>query len=115
MRLKFDLDARALYIRLSDERVARTREIDDNTNVDVDASGGVVGIEVISIVHPWPLAEILERFPIPEDEEAQLRAYFYLRPSAAAQALMPSPAMTPPPSMGIATPPPSRALEPAAA
>lgn len=115
MRLKFDLNAGALYIRLSDQRVARTREIDDNTNVDVDAAGEVVGIEVISIIDPWPLAEILDSFPIPADEEAQLRSYFYLRPSAEAQDLMPSPAMPAPPTMGFATPPPSRPLADAVA
>jgi uncharacterized protein YuzE len=76
MRLKYDLDVGALYIRLSDQKIARTREIDDNTNVDLDAAGDVVGIEVISIVHPWPLSEVLAGYPIPSAEAAQLRAYF---------------------------------------
>jgi uncharacterized protein YuzE len=110
MRLKFDLNVGALYIRLTDQPVARTREIDDNTNVDVDAAGRVVGIEVISTSHLWPLAEILDTFAIPAEESAQLRAYFYLPAPAAASAVMPSPAMPAPPKMGLAAPPASRAL-----
>lgn len=76
MRLKYDLNVGALYIGLSDQAVARTSAVDDNTSVDLDAAGTVVGIEVISIEHPWPLSEILARYAIPPGEEAQIRAYF---------------------------------------
>lgn len=78
MRLDYDFDVNALYIGLAhpDAEVARTVEIDDNTGVDLAADGTVVGIEVISLAHPWPVADILARFPIPEAEERQLRAYF---------------------------------------
>ena len=76
MQLEFDLNAGALYIRLSDAEIARTREAGDNAAVDLDASGGVVGIEVISAAHSWPLAEILASYDIPAQEEAQIKAYF---------------------------------------
>lgn len=76
MRLKYDLNVGALYIRLTDRPVARTREIDDNTLVDLDQDGIVVGIEVVSIEHPWALDDILRDYKIPAGEEAQLRAYF---------------------------------------
>jgi uncharacterized protein YuzE len=76
MELKYDLNVGALYIRLTDQAVARTREIDDNTAVDLDADGGVVGIEVISIGHPWALDDVLRDYTIPADAAAQLRAYF---------------------------------------
>lgn len=76
MRLKYDLNVGALYVRLTDHLVARTREVDDNTLVDLDADGGVVGIEVVSITHPWALDEVLRSYKIAADEEAQLRAYF---------------------------------------
>lgn len=76
IRLNYDLNAGALYIRVSDHAVARTRDIDDNTSVDLDAYGAVVGIEVISIAHPWALSAILDRYEIPPAETAQLRAYF---------------------------------------
>lgn len=80
MELQFDLDTDALYISLSDAPVARTRPLGDNTAVDLDASNGVVGIEVISVRHPWPLARILDTYKIPADEEAQIRVYFGLPP-----------------------------------
>jgi uncharacterized protein YuzE len=76
MQLKYDLNVGALYIRLTDRAVARTHEIDDNTFVDLDAAGGVVGIEVISIVHPWALNHILRDYSLPASEVAQLHAYF---------------------------------------
>src|SRR5215468_3587207 len=76
MHLKYDLNVGALYIRLSDQAVARTRDIDDNTSVALDDAGNVVGIEVVSIAHPWPLNDILRDYSIPAAEVAQLRAYF---------------------------------------
>ena len=76
MRLKYDLNVGALYISLADRAVARTRDIDDNTSVDLDDAGGVVGIEVISIAHPWALDDVLCAYSIPATEAAQLRSYF---------------------------------------
>lgn len=76
MRLKYDLDVGALYIRLSDQAVARTRDLDDNTSIDLDDAGDVVGIEVISVMHPWALEDVLRSYSIPAAEVAQLRAYF---------------------------------------
>jgi uncharacterized protein YuzE len=76
MQLKYDLNVGALYIRLSDHAVVRTRDSGDNASVDLDAAGDVVGIEVISAAHPWPLTEILAAYKIPPHEEAQLRATF---------------------------------------
>jgi uncharacterized protein YuzE len=80
MRLKYDLNVRALYISLSDQAVARTRQIGDNTAIDLDAAGVVVGIEVISVDHPWPLREILAGYRLPAGEEAKIRAYFQPSP-----------------------------------
>jgi uncharacterized protein YuzE len=76
MRLKYDLNVGALYVRLTDQPVARTREVDDNTFIDLDGDGHVIGIEVVSITHPWALDEVLRGYQLPADEEAQLRAYF---------------------------------------
>jgi uncharacterized protein YuzE len=84
MRLKYDLNVGALYVRLTDKPVARTREADDNTMIDLDADGDVIGIEVVSIMHPWALDEILRNYKIPATEEAQLRAYFRSPVSATA-------------------------------
>ena len=76
IRQTYDLDADALYITVTDARVARTVEIDRGTLVDVDAAGGVVGIEVISPERSWPIGEILSRFTFTEKDADQLKAYF---------------------------------------
>ncbi len=79
MKLEYDLNAGALYIRLSDAEIDRTAEAGDNAAVDLDASGGVVGIEVISVGFPWPLTDILAKYSVPPTEAAELRAYFCSR------------------------------------
>jgi uncharacterized protein YuzE len=89
MQLEYDLSVRALYIRLSDKHIARTREIDDNTNVDLAEDGTVVGIEVIDIDLPWPVAEILRHFDLPPGEVEQVAGYF---PLAAPKISIASPA-----------------------
>ena len=76
MKLEYDLNAGALYIRLSDAEIARTAEAGDNAAVDLDARGGVVGIEVVSVGYPWPVDDILAAYSIPAHEAAEIRAYF---------------------------------------
>ncbi|MFG3441580.1 DUF2283 domain-containing protein [Nonomuraea sp. NPDC047897] len=76
MRLSYDLDADALYIYISDAPVTKTVEIDDETMVDLDSNGELVGIEVITIDRIWPLDEVLRRFRVSEEDVRQLRALF---------------------------------------
>ena len=47
MQLQYDLDVGALYIRLSGQPVARTREAGGDAHVDLAADGTLVGIEVL--------------------------------------------------------------------
>lgn len=76
MTLEYDLNVGALYIRLADGKVTRTRELDDNTMVDVDAAGNVLGVEVVSADCPWALAEVLQMDGISAAAKAQMQAYF---------------------------------------
>jgi uncharacterized protein YuzE len=78
MRLDYDLDAAALYIQLLDDGTpaATTKEIDEETFVDVTSEGTVIGIEVINPSRRWPLDEILTAFPFAEEDQQQLKAYF---------------------------------------
>jgi uncharacterized protein YuzE len=76
IRQSYDLDADALYIKVTGGKAARTVEIDTGTLVDLDAAGAVVGIEVISPQRSWPVEEILARFKMSTEDVAQLRAYF---------------------------------------
>jgi uncharacterized protein YuzE len=76
IRQSYDLEADALYVTLTNEKIARTTEIDSGTLVDLDTSGCVVGIEVISPQRSWPVEEIIKRFRLSGEDSAQLRAYF---------------------------------------
>jgi|SRR5580658_391726 uncharacterized protein YuzE len=105
MQLKYDLTVGALYIKLSDAKIARTVEAGDNAAVDLDAAGGVVGIEVISAAHPWPLAEILARYAIPAGEVAQVTNYFGQSGISSGRQEAPK--------IGIASPAPAKPLVPA--
>jgi uncharacterized protein YuzE len=71
-----DLDADALYIRLTDDEVTRTVQVDKGTLVDLDPAGAVVGIEIIQPARTWPLEEILGRFGVSEHDARELWAYF---------------------------------------
>jgi uncharacterized protein YuzE len=82
VKLEYDLNAGALYVRLSDAEIARTAEAGDNAAVDLDARGDVVGIEVISVGHPWPVSDILATYSIPPQDAAEIRAYFRVIPTA---------------------------------
>ncbi len=93
IRQSYDLDADALYIKLTDRKVTRTVEVDNGTLVNLDTSGSIVGIEVIQPQRAWPLGDILRRFGVSEDDAKHLRAYFpyppQLRPPAHAAPRMP--------------------------
>lgn len=85
VKQSFDLAAGALYLRLADGKVARTVEIDSSTNVDLDAAGAVLGIEVLDPGQPWPLLAILLRYGIVgQDAEALLTGYPFPPPAVEA-------------------------------
>lgn len=69
---KYDAAADALYIKLSSYPVVSTVEIDEDTNVDLAASGALIGIEVLAPDRPWPLHRILSRFAISNEDAAML-------------------------------------------
>ena len=47
MRVTYDPAADALYVHVSTGEVAETREVPPNVNLDLSASGEVVGIEIL--------------------------------------------------------------------
>jgi uncharacterized protein YuzE len=74
MKVEYDQQADALYIALArDIRAARTVRIDPGTLVDLDGNGGLLGVEVIRPARPWPLDEILSRFPADPADAVVLR------------------------------------------
>jgi uncharacterized protein YuzE len=46
MKIKYFQQTDTLYIELRDAKIAETRDIDENTQIDVDASGAMCGITI---------------------------------------------------------------------
>lgn len=49
MKIEFDPIADALYLELSDSEVEKTEEIKPGVNMDYDADGNIVGVEILYI------------------------------------------------------------------
>ena len=49
MKIRYDPEADALYIRFRDTKVDHTTELDENTMVDYDKDNQVIGIEILFV------------------------------------------------------------------
>lgn len=49
MKIRYDPDADAMYITLIDDEVDHTQEIDENTIVDFNKKGQVIGVELLFV------------------------------------------------------------------
>jgi len=58
MKITFDKKADAMYIYLKKKKVFKTRQITDDTIVDFDKNGNIIGIELLSISKRMPLKEL---------------------------------------------------------
>jgi uncharacterized protein YuzE len=47
MKLEYDQDADALYVRFADDRVVETEEVQPGIMFDFDAKGKIVGFELL--------------------------------------------------------------------
>ena len=61
MKIKYDEEADAMYIRFIDEPVDQTKEIDENTIIDLNKQGEIIGIELLFVKERKPeLLKILK-------------------------------------------------------
>jgi uncharacterized protein YuzE len=51
MKLKYDRDADAIYIKLTDALYAYGKDLDDLRRVDYDAEGNPRGVELLCVSH----------------------------------------------------------------
>jgi uncharacterized protein YuzE len=58
MRLEYDPEADALYLRLKKGRVSETVETAENVFVDLDAGGEPLGIEILFVSKRYPSEEL---------------------------------------------------------
>ena len=49
MEIEYDKDADAMYIRLRQGELGRTKEVDANTLLDLDKNGKLLGIELLDV------------------------------------------------------------------
>ena len=58
MRITFDKKADAVYIYFKEQKVANTKELDNDTFVDYDREGRVVGIELLNASKRIPVGKL---------------------------------------------------------
>lgn len=47
MKIEYDQEVDALYIRIQEKKVARTTELEEGINLDIDAENKIIGLEII--------------------------------------------------------------------
>ena len=58
MKIRYDQDADAMYVKLKEGEISETKEIDDNTILDYDKSGNVIGVELLFVKERIPSASL---------------------------------------------------------
>ena len=58
MKIEYDKEVDALYIRIQEKEVAGTQEVSDGVNLDFDAEGRLIGLEVLSASKRYSSADI---------------------------------------------------------
>lgn len=75
MMISHDTEVGAYYVRLTDEPIARTVHISDDLAVDLDAAGGVHGVELLcppGILTEQERANLIDQFPVAGQALAEL-------------------------------------------
>ena len=54
MRIEFDPEADALYIRFLDTKPVDNRDLEDGLTVDLDDQKRLIGIEILDVSHRFP-------------------------------------------------------------
>ena len=69
MEIKIDLKADALYIKFQKGKFARNKRIDEDTIIDLDSKGKLLGIEMLNITEKIPISQLSDvsvKIPIPQ-------------------------------------------------
>ena len=63
MKVTYDPEADAMYIYVKEAEVKTTKEIDENTIIDLDKDGNLIGIELLFVKERLPdfLKELKEK------------------------------------------------------
>ncbi len=58
MKIEYDNQVDAIYIRLQEKYVTRTVEIEDGLNIDLDENGKLIGLEVLDATERYTLTDL---------------------------------------------------------
>ena len=67
MEISLDLKADALYIKFQEGKFAKNKRIDEDTIIDLDAKGRLLGIEMLNVtkkVSPKDLSDVSIKLPL---------------------------------------------------
>jgi uncharacterized protein YuzE len=58
MKIEYDREVDALYIRIQEKEVSHTKEIEEGVNLDFDEEGKIIGLEIIGATERYSLKDI---------------------------------------------------------
>ncbi|MBN1663178.1 MAG: DUF2283 domain-containing protein [Deltaproteobacteria bacterium] len=58
MKIEYDNQVDAIYIRLQEKYVTRTVEIEEGLNIDLDENGKLIGLEVLDATERYALTDL---------------------------------------------------------
>lgn len=58
MKVEYDKEVDALYIRIQERYVSRTQEVSEGVNLDFDEEGRLIGLEVLGAAKRYSLSDI---------------------------------------------------------
>ena len=58
MKIEYDREVDALYVRLQEKFVAKTVEVDEGVNIDFDDQGKLIGLEILDATERYTLSDI---------------------------------------------------------
>ena len=58
MEISLDWQADALYIKFQEGKFARNKRVDDDTIIDLDAKGRLLGIEILNVTKKVPAKDL---------------------------------------------------------
>ena len=58
MKIEYDQEVDALYIRVQERYVAKTQEISEGVNLDFDEEGKLIGLEILDATERYPRKDI---------------------------------------------------------
>jgi len=69
MEIKYDSEADAMYIKITKNKFSYNKKLDENTIIDFDAKGNVIGVEILflkerSIIEGKTLKDLKENTQI---------------------------------------------------